>query len=88
LRAKLQCGRTSRYPESGRKYDLIDGLGILGEDVVKSLLQVILSRDEIFIVDLDLFDKPLGNDLVIPSFEVNRLNDIKLTLVLSVACLL
>ena len=69
-------------------YNVVDGLGVLGEDVVKDLLEVVLLGGKLIIADLDLIDESLGDDLAPPVAEVDGLNGKGRTLVVSSTCLL
>ena len=69
-------------------YNVVDGLGVLGEDVVKDLLEVVLLGGKVIIADFDLIDEALGDDLAPPVAEVDWLGGKCRTLVVSSTCLL
>ena len=86
--AKQQCGKPFRYPEWAKNYYFIDCFWVFGEDIVECFLEVIFLRGEIFIVDLNFIHKSFCYDLASPFIEVDGLNGIIYTFVLSVTCLL
>lgn len=54
-------------------YDFVDGLGILGEDVIEDLVEVVLLGCEVFVVFLHAVDESLGDDFTFPGGKIDGL---------------
>ena len=67
-------------------YDVVDGLGVLGEDVIEDFIEVVLFGRQIFVISLHILYKLLGDDLTLPGGEVDGLCRTNLTLVVSLTC--
>jgi hypothetical protein len=57
-------------------YDFVDGLGVLGEDIVEDLIQIVFLGGKVFVILLDAINESLGDDLALPGCEVDGLGGV------------
>ena len=57
-------------------YDFVDGLGVLGEDIVEDLIKIVLLFSQLFVIPLDAINESLGDDLALPGSEVDGLRGV------------